>query len=71
MIADFAPHDREELRARDAHSRLGFADDQIAAWFANAGLQLAQTQTLEGGELTVTLWLGRKPGASLREVKAA
>lgn len=71
LIADFAPHDREELRALDAHTRLGFADDQIAAWFGNAGLQLAETETLEGGELTVTLWLGRKPGASLREVKAA
>jgi ArsR family transcriptional regulator len=71
LIADFAPHDREELRARDAHTRLGFADEQIAGWFANAGMQLARTETLEGGELTVTLWLGRKPGASLREVKAA
>lgn len=71
LIADFAPHDREELRARDAHSRLGFADDQIAAWFGNAGLQVARTETLEGGELTVTLWLGRRAGASLREVKAA
>ena len=71
LIADFAPHDREELRARDAHSRLGFADEQIAAWFGNAGLQVAQTETLEGGELTVRLWLGRKRGASLREVKAA
>ena len=71
LIADFAPHDREELRARDAHSRLGFADEQIATWFDNAGLQVARTETLEGGELTVRLWLGRKPGASLREVKAA
>ncbi|HVF95399.1 MAG TPA: metalloregulator ArsR/SmtB family transcription factor [Sphingomonas sp.] len=71
LIADFAPHDREELRARDAHTRLGFADEQIAGWFGNAGMQLARTETLEGGELTVTLWLGRKPGASLREVKAA
>ena len=71
LIADFAPHDREELRSRDAHTRLGFADEQIGGWFANAGLQLVETATLEGGELTVTLWLGRKPGASLREVRAA
>lgn len=68
LIADFAPHDREDLRTRDAHTRLGFADDQIAAWFGNAGLALARTDTLEGGELTVTLWLGRKSGVSLREV---
>jgi hypothetical protein len=71
LIADFAPHDREELRARDAHTRLGFADEQIAGWFAAAGLTLARTETLEGGELTVKLWLGRRSGARLQEVKAA
>lgn len=71
LIADFAPHDREELRIRDAHTRLGFADDQIAGWFDAAGLQLARVETLGGGQLTVTLWLGRKTGAGLREVKAA
>src|SRR3546814_2590470 len=26
LVADFAPHDREELRRNDAHVRLGFAD---------------------------------------------
>jgi len=70
LIADFAAHDREELRVRDAHSRLGFADDQVAAWFGQAGLGLAQVETLAGGELTVKLWLGRKPGASLRPVNS-
>ena len=68
LIADFAPHEREELRARDAHARLGFADDQVAGWFAAAGLATARVETLEGGELTVKLWLGRKSGATLREV---
>ena len=71
LIADFAPHDREELRARDAHTRLGFADEQVAGWFAAAGLTLARTETLKGGELTVKLWLGRKAGVRLQEVKAA
>jgi ubiquinone/menaquinone biosynthesis C-methylase UbiE len=71
LIADFASHDREELRVRDAHTRLGFADEQMAAWFDAAGLQTARVETLEGGELTVKLWLGRKIGTSLREVKAA
>lgn len=71
LIADFAPHDREDLRLRDAHTRLGFADDQMATWFDAAGLQTARVETLGGGELTVKLWLGRKIGASLREVKAA
>jgi ArsR family transcriptional regulator len=71
LIADFASHDREELRARDAHTRLGFADAQIAGWFEKAGLVLERAETLEGGELTVKLWLGRKQGVPVREVKAA
>ncbi|MEG8038192.1 metalloregulator ArsR/SmtB family transcription factor [Sphingomonas sp. LR60] len=71
LIADFASHDREELRARDAHTRLGFADAQIAGWFEKAGLVLERAETLEGGELTVKLWLGRKQGVQVREVKAA
>lgn len=71
LIADFAPHEREELRTRDAHARLGFSDDQITGWFAVAGLAPARIETLEGGELTVKLWLGRKLGDVAREVKAA
>jgi ubiquinone/menaquinone biosynthesis C-methylase UbiE len=71
LVADFAPHGREELRSRDAHARLGFSDDQMAGWFEAAGLGLAAVETLGGGELTVKLWLGRKPGATLFEVKAA
>jgi ArsR family transcriptional regulator len=71
LIADFAPHDREELRARDAHTRLGFADEQILGWFEASGLAPVQTETLEGGELTVKLWLGRKTGQKLGKVQAA
>ena len=71
LIADFAAHDREELRARNAHTRLGFSDEQIAHWFASAGLAPARTETLEGGELTVKLWLGRKLGSPVHEVRAA
>ena len=69
LIADFASHDREDLRAEDAHARLGFDDDQIAAWFAAAGLNLARVEQLEGGELTVKLWLGERP--DMIEEKAA
>lgn len=63
LIVDFAPHEREELRTRDAHARLGFSDEQIAGWLAAAGLDLVRTAELEGGELTVKLWLGERPGA--------
>ncbi|HEX8301587.1 metalloregulator ArsR/SmtB family transcription factor [Sphingomonas sp.] len=71
LIADFAPHDREELRSRDAHTRLGFSDEQMLGWFAAHGLGPVQVETLEGGELTVKLWLGRKVGESRKEAKAA
>lgn len=63
LIVDFAPHEREELRARDAHARLGFSDEQVAGWMAAAGLDLVRSTELEGGELTVKLWLGERPGA--------
>ena len=71
LIADFAPHDREELRTQDAHTRLGFSDAQIEGWFASAGLMPARIEKLEGGELTVKLWLGRKAAGRAGEVKAA
>ena len=71
LIADFAPHDVEELRTRDAHARLGFSDEQIVGWFEAAGLLPVRAETLEGGELTVKLWLARKGEGLAKEVKAA
>ena len=38
LIVDFAAHGREELRATDAHIRLGFDDEVMAGWFTAAGL---------------------------------
>lgn len=67
LVVDFAAHDREELRARDAHLRLGFADEVMTGWFASAGLEVDHIEHLEGGELTVTLWRGAKAGARKRE----
>lgn len=65
LIVDFAPHDREELRTRDQHERLGFSDEQISEWFDGAGLDLAASDTLAGGALTVKLWLGRRRAANI------
>ncbi|HYP63414.1 MAG TPA: metalloregulator ArsR/SmtB family transcription factor [Acidocella sp.] len=59
LVVDFGPHEKEELRTRHAHARLGFTDAQMEAWFAAFGLKLAPPQVLEGGELTVNLWLGQ------------
>ncbi|WP_342629280.1 metalloregulator ArsR/SmtB family transcription factor [Nguyenibacter vanlangensis] len=59
LVVDFAPHEREDLRERDAHVRLGFSDAHMAEWFAAAGLRAEEPVRLDG-ELTVKLWLGRR-----------
>lgn len=64
LIVDFAPHDREELRDRDAHARLGFADEVMLDWLRSTGLAGRVAEHLGGGELTVTLWLADKANAS-------
>src|SRR5256885_1869080 len=69
LVVDFAAHEREELRERDAHIRLGFEDEVMAGWFAAAGLAVDHVQHLKGGELTVTLWRGAK--ADVRQRRAA
>lgn len=71
LIADFAPHDREELRAEQAHARLGFADDQIGHWYEEAGLETVAVEELKGGALTVKLWLGRRVPVALGQRRAA
>jgi ubiquinone/menaquinone biosynthesis C-methylase UbiE len=69
LIADFAPHQLEELRSRDQHARLGFSDDQIAQWFDAVGLVLDRVESLAGGELTVKLWLGRRRTAQVLPIE--
>lgn len=70
LVVDFASHDREDLRTRDAHVRLGFGDDQIEGWFRAAGLSLSQVEELVGEALTVKLWMGsRAPRAALKVAK--
>lgn len=68
LIVDFAPHEREELRVRDAHLRLGFADESMLKYLAGAGLHGRVVEHLEGGELTVTLWEGERPHEKLKVV---
>ncbi|HEV2747808.1 MAG TPA: metalloregulator ArsR/SmtB family transcription factor [Allosphingosinicella sp.] len=68
LIVDFAPHDREELRSRDAHARLGFADEAVVRWMEEAGLDGGVVDHLEGGALTVTIWSGEQPELRLKVV---
>jgi ubiquinone/menaquinone biosynthesis C-methylase UbiE len=69
LVVDFAPHEREELRNADAHTRLGFADEVMAGWFRAVGIEPDLTRHLEGGELTVTLWRGVKVSGEERPAK--
>jgi ubiquinone/menaquinone biosynthesis C-methylase UbiE/DNA-binding transcriptional ArsR family regulator len=66
LIVDFAAHDRDDLREREGHARLGFDDDQMAHWFAAAGLEPVRAIELAGGELTVKLWLARRLAGARR-----
>nr|WP_047166932.1 metalloregulator ArsR/SmtB family transcription factor [Sphingomonas sp. Y57] len=69
LIVDFASHELEDLRTRDAHVRLGFADHQIDGWFQAAGLGFDRVEELVGDALTVKLWLGvRGQRAQLKAV---
>jgi SAM-dependent methyltransferase len=68
LVVDFAPHDREELRARHAHARLGFDDIQVGGWLRGAGLAVTRTVHVStpGFPLTVSLWLGERAGQTER-----
>ncbi|MBC8038631.1 MAG: metalloregulator ArsR/SmtB family transcription factor [Rhizobiales bacterium] len=67
LVADFAPHELEQLRDNHAHRRLGVAAEHMAAWLQRAGMRLIQHDVLpppwRKGEtgLTVSLWLAEKP----------
>jgi len=64
LIADFAPHDLEFLRAEHSHARLGFSHAQLREWLEQAGLEVEAITDLApqgAGKLTVTLCLARDP----------
>jgi ubiquinone/menaquinone biosynthesis C-methylase UbiE len=67
IIVDFAPHEHEDLRIAHAHRRLGISAEQMAGYFARAGLVLREHKVLPppwlktGPGLTVSLWLGELP----------
>lgn len=66
LVIDLLPHTREELRQERRHVRLGFADDAVTGWMAEAGLQgrvAAQLPAESPDQLGVALWLGEKVDA--------
>ncbi|QPQ54143.1 ArsR family transcriptional regulator [Allosphingosinicella flava] len=68
VVVDFAPHEREELRTSDAHTRLGFADATMLKYMDAAGLDGRVVEHLEGGALTVTVWIGERSRRRLKAV---
>jgi len=62
-IVDFDSHDREELRSRHQHVRLGFADTQMASFLQHAGFTPDAPIALDGGELVVKIWIGERCAA--------
>ena len=71
LVVDFAAHEREELRARDAHMRLGFDDEVMAGWFAAAGLAIDHVEHLEGRRADRHLVARRQAGGPQRKRRAA
>ena len=64
LIADFASHDLEFLRADFAHRRLGFSDREVQGWFQAAGLKSVASEAIaphQGSKemLTVKIWLAQ------------
>ncbi len=62
IVVDLASHEREELRKRHAHVRLGFADEQMLEWMSESGFEPASFITLPGDELTTRIWMGKRAG---------
>jgi demethylmenaquinone methyltransferase/2-methoxy-6-polyprenyl-1,4-benzoquinol methylase/ArsR family transcriptional regulator len=64
VIIDFAPHELEFLREKQAHRRLGFAHEEIDTLLQECGLDVEDRRDLapftkNDGQLTVSLWVGR------------
>ncbi len=67
-IVDFAAHQREELREKYAHARLGFEDKQMDRLMKAAGFEPAAPYSLDDGELVVKIWTGSRVATPARKV---
>ena len=76
VIVDLAAHEREELRNRHAHVRLGFSDEQMLEWLTESGFSPSPPAVIPGQGLTTKIWIAsrdekvsRNPAA--KQVKGA
>lgn len=63
-VVDLAAHQREELRERHAHARLGFSDEQMLALLREANLAPDAPIALPGDPLTVKIWTASRNSAT-------
>ncbi|WP_293677953.1 metalloregulator ArsR/SmtB family transcription factor [uncultured Phenylobacterium sp.] len=69
IIVDFAPHRHEFLREQHQHRRLGFSDEEMGRWLADAGLPQVALQSLppvRADGLTVKIWAALRAPTELR-----
>ncbi len=50
LIADFAPHQFEELRDKHGHKRLGFTQKEIEKWCDDCGFELVEHKIVGGAQ---------------------
>jgi ubiquinone/menaquinone biosynthesis C-methylase UbiE/DNA-binding transcriptional ArsR family regulator len=69
ILVDFAPHALEALREQHQHRRLGFADEEIDRWLADAGLPSVERRALPPAQaegLTVKIWAAARAPVRIR-----
>jgi ArsR family transcriptional regulator len=74
LIIDFAPHALEFLREAHQHRRLGFSDDEMGRWMAEAGLLAPGLTTLPSASsegLTVKIWVAKRSPADAKGSKVS
>jgi len=62
-IVDLAAHEREEMRNRHAHVRLGFTDEQMLGLLSESGFVPQTPVALAGKGLTTKIWAARREAA--------
>ena len=68
-IVDLAAHQREELRQRHSHIRLGFSDEQMLGFLSDSGFDAASPMAVPGRELTTKIWMAVRRATRLQPLR--
>ena len=66
VIVDLAAHEREELRNRFAHVRLGFTDEYMLELLTESGFAPATPTVIPGNGLTTKIWIASRNEMAIR-----